>query len=173
MNSKMIDLSGQRFGFLTVIELHKKEKCKAGTKLYWKCKCDCGKETIVRSDGLKSGKVVSCGCYNKMLSSEKAKKMKNKWEQTRVDGAVCATLRRKTQEHSSKYKGVHFDGRQEKRPWIARITINKKTHHIGSFETEKQAYDARKEAEKVLHDPYLEKEKALKGVVCSQGGDAL
>jgi predicted DNA-binding protein YlxM (UPF0122 family) len=29
----------------------------------WLCSCICGKETEVRADYLKSGKIVSCGCY--------------------------------------------------------------------------------------------------------------
>ena len=37
------DLIGKRFGKLTVIEFYEKRN----NRYYWKCKCDCGKETIV------------------------------------------------------------------------------------------------------------------------------
>ncbi|MFC2577828.1 MAG: hypothetical protein ACFNQH_02090, partial [Veillonella parvula] len=37
---------------------------KSGRKHYWKCKCDCGKETVVAIDHLKSGHTKSCGCVN-------------------------------------------------------------------------------------------------------------
>lgn len=54
------DLTGQRFGRLTVL-------CRADVisrKAYWKCKCDCGTVKNIRGDGLVSGRVVSCGCYH-------------------------------------------------------------------------------------------------------------
>lgn len=56
-----IDLKGQKFGRLLVIDFafYKKEKT------FWKCKCECGNETIVRSDCLKSKNSSSCGCYGK------------------------------------------------------------------------------------------------------------
>lgn len=59
--SKCIDLTGQKFGRLTVIELDHRDSRK---KAYWKCKCDCGNEKVVRCDSLQSGSTVSCGCYN-------------------------------------------------------------------------------------------------------------
>jgi hypothetical protein len=56
---KVLDLTGQKFNRLTVLEY-------AGTdgrhgKLY-ACLCDCGKNSIVHSDSLKSGATKSCGC---------------------------------------------------------------------------------------------------------------
>jgi hypothetical protein len=47
----------------------------------------------------------------------------------------------KTQEnYSSKYKGVSFVKRNNK--WVAKIRINKKSTHIGTFDTEKEASEA-------------------------------
>lgn len=63
---KFIDLSGQRFNRLTVIEQSGKDKC---GKLLWKCRCDCGNEVIVRGHGLKSGDNQSCGCLRKENAS--------------------------------------------------------------------------------------------------------
>lgn len=54
-----IDLTGMKFGRLTVIE--RAGKTKQGNAL-WKCKCDCGNETIVRSTTLRNGESKSCGC---------------------------------------------------------------------------------------------------------------
>ena len=31
--------------------------------VYWKCRCDCGTEKIIRGTSLTSGNSVSCGCY--------------------------------------------------------------------------------------------------------------
>lgn len=54
------DLTGQRFGRLTVIEKAKN----IGEYTTWKCKCDCGNMLITRGNSLKSGRTKSCGCYN-------------------------------------------------------------------------------------------------------------
>lgn len=56
------DLTGQRFGRLTVLGLSPK---KSGRKSYWVCQCDCGNKHLVRSDSLTSGNVQSCGCLKK------------------------------------------------------------------------------------------------------------
>lgn len=55
---KVIDLTGQKFNKLTVIERVESNNRHA----QWRCKCDCGNETIVRGDKLKSGHTKSCGC---------------------------------------------------------------------------------------------------------------
>ncbi len=57
------DLTGQRFGRLTVIEFVPNEKSHS----YWKCKCDCGNECVVSTDNLKNANVTSCGCYHKEM----------------------------------------------------------------------------------------------------------
>lgn len=53
------DLSGQRFGRLTVLSLAGKDR---QGKPVWNCKCDCGNEAKVRSKSLNAGHVRSCGC---------------------------------------------------------------------------------------------------------------
>lgn len=60
-----IDLTGQRFGRLTVIKFIPNEK----NGSYWLCRCKCGNEAIINSGLLKLGHTKSCGC----LSREKSK----------------------------------------------------------------------------------------------------
>lgn len=68
--SKIIDLTGQRFGKYIVLERdNTKPKGKTG-KVYWICQCDCGNIKSVRADHLKSGKILSCGCEHKRIVSE-------------------------------------------------------------------------------------------------------
>lgn len=67
---KFIDLTGIRFGRLSVIEKAERPKHVKSTSQYWLCKCDCGNEKIINSHGLMTGNTTSCGCYNK----EKIKK---------------------------------------------------------------------------------------------------
>lgn len=52
------DLTGQRFGRLTVLGY---EGSRKGRTL-WRCRCDCGRETIVLRPNLISGATKSCGC---------------------------------------------------------------------------------------------------------------
>lgn len=53
------DLTGQRFGKLVAIS-NTGESNSSG--VLWRCRCDCGKETIVGSHYLSNGSVRSCGC---------------------------------------------------------------------------------------------------------------
>jgi 5-methylcytosine-specific restriction endonuclease McrA len=55
------DLSGQRFGRLTVVE---RKLPTAGHLAKWVCACDCGAVCDVRSDHLSLGMVRSCGCFS-------------------------------------------------------------------------------------------------------------
>lgn len=53
------DLTGQRFGILTVIEFVGNNEYRASM---WRCICDCTNEIIARGEDLRSGKTQSCGC---------------------------------------------------------------------------------------------------------------
>lgn len=57
-----IDMTGQKFGRLTVI---KTSYLDHNSKLYWLCKCECGSERIVWGYHLRTGNVKSCGCYRR------------------------------------------------------------------------------------------------------------
>ena len=56
------DLIGKRFGKLTVISQDQDRQNYRSRGIRWKCICDCGNETVVRSDLLLSGETKSCGC---------------------------------------------------------------------------------------------------------------
>lgn len=59
----LIDLTGQRFGKLLVVEKAEPHKTKGGKYVtMWKCKCDCGNETVVATQKLRKGHTTSCGC---------------------------------------------------------------------------------------------------------------
>ena len=55
-----IDLTGQKFGLLTVLEKTNERATNGG--VIWKCKCDCGNITMVSSSHLKKGTTWHCGC---------------------------------------------------------------------------------------------------------------
>ncbi len=64
--SKIIDLSGQRFGRLLVKSLDGPGKRGA----IWNCVCDCGTEKKMVSADLVHGGVVSCGCYKRAVNGQ-------------------------------------------------------------------------------------------------------
>lgn len=73
--SHLIDLTGKRFGRLTVVE--KTVATNKSTNARWLCKCDCGKEITVLGTTLRRGESKSCGCYRAELSKEKMTKHGN------------------------------------------------------------------------------------------------
>jgi hypothetical protein len=54
------DLTGKKFGFLTVLSVHP-EKSKHG-RTQFLCLCDCGKRAVVEGKTLSNGDKKSCGC---------------------------------------------------------------------------------------------------------------
>ena len=74
MKSNIINIMGQKFGFLTVLS---KEKSKNG-KAMWLCQCECGNKVVARSSSLRDGHTKSCGCLkanNLDLEGEKFGKL--------------------------------------------------------------------------------------------------
>ena len=69
---KVKDLTGMKFGKLTVLEMYGKDKY---NKIFWKCRCDCGNETITYGRDLVNGHCKSCGC---LLNANRAEKGKYK-----------------------------------------------------------------------------------------------
>ena len=61
--TKEIDLTGKRFGQITVI---RKDTSNHGdTRVRWICHCTCGKEWSVRGTNLRAGNTKSCGCVSR------------------------------------------------------------------------------------------------------------
>lgn len=64
---KFIDLTGQKFGRLTVVKRAENK----GREVRWVCECECGNYCIVLRSSLKTGQTRSCGC----LKSENSRNM--------------------------------------------------------------------------------------------------
>lgn len=64
---RFIDLTGQSFGRLTVIERVPSKKL--GETL-WLCNCSCGNTTITSTGRLRNGRCRSCGCLHKESARE-------------------------------------------------------------------------------------------------------
>lgn len=75
--SRLIDLSGQRFGRLVVICRCGTYFHKAGSAPFWLCRCDCGEKAIVLGPNLR-GRTVSCGCYRRTRFGSKEEKLQRR-----------------------------------------------------------------------------------------------
>lgn len=70
---RVIDLAGQTFGDLTVIARAPVPRLQP-RKAFWRCRCICGRETVVIAHALHSGNTQSCGCRRSRVARE------NKWK---------------------------------------------------------------------------------------------
>lgn len=69
--AKLIDITGNKYGRLTVIGRDTERKTNSGS--YWLCQCECGNIKSVKSSSLRRGEIESCGC----LRNEKVRKARN------------------------------------------------------------------------------------------------
>ena len=62
---KAIDIKGQKYGRLTVLEKAEPIRFKGSgkTKVRWLCQCKCGNKIIATTCALRNGTTKSCGCY--------------------------------------------------------------------------------------------------------------
>ena len=69
--SALKDLSGMRFGYLTVLKRVGSNKHK---NALWECVCDCGNHKVYPSGKLTSGRATNCGCKTSEIKSKNASK---------------------------------------------------------------------------------------------------
>lgn len=76
MHERVIDITGKRFGRLTVLGFSHM----TGKRSYWTCRCECGKIVTLRKDhfAYSYSRVKSCGCLHREKSSERLRKMHEK-----------------------------------------------------------------------------------------------
>lgn len=140
--SKKLDLTGQKFGMLTVI-------CTAPNiknKTAWLCRCDCGEERIVRTKDLRAGKVSNCGSC----------KPHNGLDTLHYVDGTCIEMIQNSKVRSnnkSGYTGVFLDSRSGK--WRAEIMLQGKRKCLGRFPSLADAVKAREKAKEQLHDEFI------------------
>ena len=142
---KKLDLTGQRFGSLTVLH----PAANIGKKTAWVCRCDCGKETIAKTHHLRCGHTKSCGCKNGAGGPRPALGL------TYIDGTCVEVIQSRTvrRDNTSGVPGV--DWRSAKQCWRAMICFKGKRYYLGSYKNFDDAVKARKRAEEELFDPFL------------------
>ena len=65
----LIDITGNQYGRLTVIERADGDKC---GRTQWVCRCECGNTTVVHSNHLRSSATKSCGCLKRECDKARA-----------------------------------------------------------------------------------------------------
>lgn len=65
---KAMDLTGQRYGMLVAVS----KDSMAGKTTLWRCRCDCGRETVTRIGNLRNGHTKSCGCLSVSVARKRA-----------------------------------------------------------------------------------------------------
>ena len=61
---KFKDLTGKKFGRLIAIKPMGKDLSRSKGGIFWLCRCECGKETIINSYNMHEGGTKSCGCQH-------------------------------------------------------------------------------------------------------------
>ncbi len=65
-----IDLTGMRYGFLTVLGFKGRHRLHS----FWWCRCDCGTVLPIRSNTLRVRAAKSCGCWSRSLIGDRSRK---------------------------------------------------------------------------------------------------
>ena len=64
-----VDLTGQRFGRLTVrVDSGRRG---VGGQILWDCRCACGRRRLVLGANLRTGNTRSCGCLRRLPRAER------------------------------------------------------------------------------------------------------
>lgn len=81
MGKSVLNLSGDRYGLLSVLSFYGKTDGRRPEKL-WTCQCECGSVVNVRQNNLRSGHTQSCGCHmrNRIAEAQKKHGMKDSSE---------------------------------------------------------------------------------------------
>ena len=141
-STKKLDLTGQRFGKLTVLVPAEN----IGRRTAWLCRCDCGRETVVKTCHLRDRHTTSCGCSGGPGIQDRL---------NFVDGTCVEMLRAKTVRRNNTSGVPGVDWRSSKQTWRASICFKGKRYYLGSYARFEDAVKARKQAEEELHDNFL------------------
>lgn len=117
---RFIDLTGQRFGRLTVVK--RVDDCVRSNgkkRVQWLCKCSCkeGNEVIVCGDHLKNGHTKSCGCYQKEMA--KLHSTTHGFSNSRLESIFFGMKNRCYNKNSPRYKDYGMKGIRICNRWLS------------------------------------------------------
>ena len=146
------DIVGNKYGRLTVIAFsHRTEK-----GLWYKCQCDCGNVVVEQKSHLTNYPNITCGDCTKIV--QEGDHINGDTRDNRRKNLRAATYSQNNwnskipKTNTSGYKGVSW--REGVNKYIARIGINNKTYHIGSFCDPIEAARAYDDAARILFGEY-------------------
>ncbi|MBO5663596.1 MAG: hypothetical protein J6V82_04430 [Clostridia bacterium] len=65
LKTKYLDLTGQRYGRLVAIKRITRPSQMKNRSAWWLFKCDCGAEFKTNANNVRSGRIKSCGCWQR------------------------------------------------------------------------------------------------------------
>ena len=146
---KKLDLTGQRYGKLTVLGPAEN----IGQRTAWLCRCECGREIVAKTVHLRSGHVKSCG--TRCGAAETDPNLGGLASLTYVEGTCVEMLRANTVRRNNTSGVPGVDWRASKGTWRASICFKGKRYYLGSYAKIEDAIKARKRAEEQLVAPFL------------------
>lgn len=146
---KKLDLTGQRFGRLTVLEPVEN----IGSRTAWLCRCDCGQETIVTTRRLRDGHRTSCGCDKPGQNGTPG--AAGRASLTYIDGTCVEMIRTRPVRCNNTSGVTGVEWMEKKQRWRATIYFKGKRRYLGSYANFEDAVKARKRAEENVFEPFL------------------
>lgn len=125
----MLDISGSKYGKLTVIKRSHQNKEK---RWAWLCVCECGNKTTAYKNQLDNGHKISCGCYHPRPTLKHGKRSHNLYS-TWVDMVSRCKNPKNTEYKNYGGRGVTVCDR-----WL---DINNFIEDVGSRPSKKHSID--------------------------------
>ena len=141
-----MNLIGQRYGHLTVLGPAEN----VGGRTAWRCLCDCGKETVVKTYHLRCGHTKTCGCKKGPGGPRTALGL------TYIDGTCVEMLATRPLRCNNTSGATGIDWMPRKQRWRASICFKGRRRYLGSYTRFEDAVKARKRAEEELFQRFLE-----------------
>ena len=150
--TNLLDLSGQRFGRLTVLRRTDRHM---GHSVIWECLCDCGNTAYVASTNLRKGYTKSCGCFGSEVSKKSVKIAFAARSANLIDGTdIKMLMQPPSKRNTSGIVGISYD--KSVKLWKALITFKGHRYYLGSSTDKEALIELRKIAEQHLHGKFLE-----------------
>ena len=141
------DLTGKRFGRLTVLHITDRRTSYGG--ILWLCRCDCGKHIEAGEGGLVHGSTVSCGCRQR----EAQEALGN--ARICVDGTCLQSLNHHKARSDSR-SGIAGVRRNKRGKYEARINLQGRMYWLGTYRSLREAEAAREKGREELHQGFID-----------------
>lgn len=151
----MVDITGKRFGRLTVRKYHHSVNYGSTKAHYWETVCDCGNTRICSYDNLMKGDILSCGCLRKEIRRQHMESefyVESKPFSTNLPKLRNPSIQRNNTTGVTGVSRVKKTGK-----FIAKIGYGREVIYLGIFNTLEEAIKARNEGYEKYHLPVLEK----------------